>query len=186
MFINDEAPSLESWWNAKYNSDHIKAPLNSEFYSRVFELLLRLKANFMWPAMWASWPKPGNIFFTDDQYNQKLADDYGIVVSTSHHEPMQRATNEWLSSDRGDWDWVNNRANVSDFMENGVTRAVDFETYFTIGMRGSSDATIEGGDPINIIRDVFEAQREIFKRHKGSETAVKRKRFSAKLSIIVY
>lgn len=125
----------------------------------------------MWPAMWRSYtPPPGQIFFTDDPENQQLADDYGIVVSTSHHEPMQKATNEWNASEVGPWDWTTNKENVVKFMEDGVRRASNNETYFTLGMRGPNDSPIQGDNPIEILRDVFKVQRGLFKKYYGSET----------------
>lgn len=173
LFINDEAPALTGWWSKKHGVDHY--PLDSEFYRHVFDLILRLKGNFMWPAMWASFvPPPGNIFFTDDLENQQLADDYGVVVSTSHHEPMQRATNEWNSSETGEWDWNENKENVTRFMEEGVRRAGRVETYFTLGMRGAGDSAISGPDPIEVLEDVFETQRGILAEQYGNASAAKR------------
>src|SRR5579863_8890122 len=78
IFLNDEAPSLTGWVNEKYGG------YNHKFYEKVFELILRLKGNYLWPAMW------GSAFSEDDPLNPKLADEYGIVMSTSHHEPMMR------------------------------------------------------------------------------------------------
>ncbi|KAL2816732.1 hypothetical protein BJX63DRAFT_441466 [Aspergillus granulosus] len=171
LFINDEAPALTGWWSRKHGVDHY--PLDTEFYRHVFDLILRLKGNFIWPAMWASYvPPPGNIFFTDDLDNQQLADDYGIVVSTSHHEPMQRATNEWNSSETGEWDWTTNKANVTRFMEEGVRRAGNNETYFTMGMRGASDSAISGEDPIDLLRDVIDTQRDILVKYHQDLSAV--------------
>ncbi|KAL4928167.1 uncharacterized protein BDV17DRAFT_298694 [Aspergillus undulatus] len=171
LFINDEAPGLTSWWSKRHGVNHY--PLDSEFYAHVFDLILRLKGNFMWPAMWALYvPRPGNIFFTDDPHNQQLADDYGIVVSTSHHEPMQRATNEWNSSETGEWDWTTNKENVTRFMEEGVRRAENNETYFTLGMRGASDSELSGDDPIAILNEVIETQRDILSEHHGDISAV--------------
>ncbi|KAL4746369.1 hypothetical protein BDW72DRAFT_197774 [Aspergillus terricola var. indicus] len=171
LFINDEAPALTSWWSKKHGVDHY--PLDAEFYRHVFDLILRLKGNFIWPAMWASYvPRPGNIFFTDDPHNQQLADDYGIVVSTSHHEPMQRATNEWNSSETGEWDWTVNKANVTRFMREGVRRAGKNETYFTLGMRGPSDSAISAPNPIALLEDVFETERDMLAEEYGSLSAV--------------
>ncbi|GME45216.1 hypothetical protein GTA08_BOTSDO03379 [Neofusicoccum parvum] len=170
LFINDEAPALTGWWSKKHNVDHY--PLDSDFYRHVFDLLLRLKANYLWPAMWASFvPRPGNIFFTDDPQNQQLADDYGIVVSTSHHEPMQRATNEWNETETGPWDWTENKANVTRFMEEGVRRAGKNESYFTLGMRGPNDGPIEADDPIAVLEDVFATERKLLAKYHGNETA---------------
>jgi hypothetical protein len=166
LFINDEEPALTSWWANQHNTSHY--PFDTEFYSHVFDLLLRLKANYIWPAMWASsTPSPGQIFFTDDPGNMQLANDYGIVVSTSHHEPMQRATNEWNATETGPWDWRLNKENVTRFMEDGIRRMGNNESYVTLGMRGPSDSPIVGDDAIEILREVFEVQRQIFKRVLG-------------------
>ncbi|KAF2739667.1 hypothetical protein EJ04DRAFT_548968 [Polyplosphaeria fusca] len=168
LFINDEEPALTAWWAARHNASHY--PLDTEFYAHVFDLLLRLKANYIWPAMWRSvTPEPGNVFFTDDPGNMQLANDYGIVVSTSHHEPMQRATNEWNETETGPWDWTKNKENVTKFMEEGIRRAGNNESYFTLGMRGPGDAPIEGANAIDILREVFEVERGIFKKYFGTE-----------------
>lgn len=174
LFINDEAPALTGWWARRHNvSDYT---FDSDFYAHVFDLIVRLKGNFMWPAMWASFvPEPGRIFFTDDPKNQQLADDYGVVMSTSHHEPMQRATNEWKIDGEGPWNWVENKENVVEFMDEGVRRAGDNETYFTLGMRGENDGPVEGDDPIEILRDVIATERELFAKYHGNESSVPRK-----------
>ena len=98
IFLNDEAPSLTNWVNEKYGG------FNHFFYERLFELLLRLKANYLWPAMWNS------AFYEDDPLNGKLANEYGIVMGTSHHEPMMRAFQEWQRHDTAPWDYATNAA----------------------------------------------------------------------------
>lgn len=174
LFINDEEPALNGWWATYKNKT--RHPLDAEFYAHVFDLLLRLKANFLWPAMWkSSTPPPGNIFFTDDPLNQQLAQDYGIVVSTSHHEPMQRATNEWNITEKGPWDWSRNRENITQFMEEGIARAGSNESYFTLGMRGLGDEAMDAEDAVKVLNEVFQVQRTIIKRYYGSESAVPRK-----------
>lgn len=138
-------------------------------------MLLRLKGNFIWPSMWKSFvPRPGNIFFTDDPGNMQLADDYGIVVSTSHHEPMQKATNEWNETITGPWDWEKNRDNVTAFMDDGARRAMKNETYFTLGMRGEGDGPIQADDPVAVLEDVFKTQRQIFAKYYGHESGANR------------
>lgn len=128
--------------------------------------------------MWASsTPAPGNIFFTDDPKNMQTANDHGIVVGTSHHEPMQRATNEWNVSVTGPWNWALNKANITKFMEEGVARARNNESYFTLGMRGLGDDSIEAHDAVEVLTDVFKVQRGILKKHHGAEDAVPRKCF---------
>lgn len=173
LFINDEAPALTGWWAQK--SDRTDYTFDAEFYEHVFNLLLRLKANFMWPAMWGSFvPRPGRIFFTDDPRNMDLANDYGIVVSTSHHEPMQRASNEWTQNPKGPWNWVTNKENVVEFMDGGIRRAGGSDTYFTLGMRGENDGPIQADDPVAVLEDVFVTEREILAKYYGNETAAKR------------
>ncbi|CAI4213341.1 unnamed protein product [Parascedosporium putredinis] len=109
-------------------------PFNSDFYARVFELILRLKGNYLWPAMWNS------MFYLDDPKSGPLANDFGIFMGTSHHEPMARADKEQGRFCQGNWDWGSNRNNVQKFMSEGVTRAKDWYTIYTVGMRGSGDA----------------------------------------------
>ncbi|KAI1869421.1 hypothetical protein JX265_006511 [Neoarthrinium moseri] len=167
IFLNDEAPAMTGWAREKFGG------YNSKMYIHVFELLLRLKANFMWPAMWPGYPNPGASFFTDDPTNQKLAEECGIAISTSHHEPMQRLTNEWfMENEDGSWDWINNKQKISEFFEEGASRAKGCESYFTLGMRGEYDRKMAGEDPAGTIRDVIKTQREIIKKVYGKEDAV--------------
>ncbi|KAK0614758.1 hypothetical protein B0T14DRAFT_593369 [Immersiella caudata] len=171
LFINDEEPALNTWWARQHNAT--RYPLDTEFYAHVFDLLLRLKANYMWPAMWKSFiAPPGNVFFTDDPGNQQLADDYGIVISTAHHEPMQRATNEWDEAELGPWDWSKNKARMTKFMEEGIERAGNNESYFTVGLRGLGDEAAVTANAIEMLKDVFQVQRDIIKKYHGSESAV--------------
>ncbi|KAL0577902.1 CCR4-NOT core subunit cdc39 [Marasmius crinis-equi] len=172
LFLNDESPALNTWVEAKLSPPN--GLYTTEFYEKLFELLLRLKANYLWPAMWPSFPPPGESFFVDDPLNQATADKYGVVVSTSHQEPMQRATNEWLVSGMGDWNWDVNKGNVTEFFREGVERAekCGCESYVTIGMRGAGDVGIEGGDPKAILQEVIATQRDLIKDAYGNETGV--------------
>ena len=99
-----------------------------------------MKANFMWPAMWPSYPPPGNSFFVDDPENQATADAYGVVVSTSHQEPMMRSTPiEWnLFGNGGAWDYGVNAQAIYNYWVNGTERAKPFESLYTMGMRGTN------------------------------------------------
>ena len=96
IFINDEAPAFTGWAREKFGG------FNHQFYAKVFELMLRLKGNYLWPAMW------GNAFADDDPLNPRLADEYGIVMGTSHHEPMTRAQQEWQRYGKGPWNYEQN------------------------------------------------------------------------------
>ncbi|KAL5349097.1 pre-rRNA-processing protein esf1 [Pseudogymnoascus australis] len=156
LFINDEAPVLTELVVEKFG---------------IFELLLRLKANYLWPAMWPG--HPGSSFFVDDLENQKTADEYGIVMSTSHHEPMQRASNEWFAENpEGSWDWIDNKEKITEFFRHGIDRAKEFESYFTLGMRGEYDVAMKNDDPATVISDVIRTQRKLFLESYDNEDAV--------------
>jgi len=101
IFLNDEAPCLTGWVKHTYGTDYG----DHRFYERVFELILRLRGNFMWPAMW-SWA-----FYADDPLNSKVADDMGVIMGTSHHEPMARNHQEWARkrNEYGVWDYATNQ-----------------------------------------------------------------------------
>ncbi|EKJ67652.1 hypothetical protein FPSE_12169 [Fusarium pseudograminearum CS3096] len=167
IFLNDEAPALTGWVRETFGG------YNSKFYSTVFELLLRLKANFLWPAMWPGYPNPGASFFTDDPLNQKLADEYGIVISTSHHEPMQRLSNEWFADNPdGSWNWLTNKQKITEFFEHGASRAKNCDSYFTLGIRGEYDKKMLAEDPASVVQDAIETQRKVIEKVYGSEDAV--------------
>ncbi|KAE8141745.1 hypothetical protein BDV38DRAFT_296360 [Aspergillus pseudotamarii] len=171
IFINDEAPSLAGWVHEKYGPK-----FNVDFYKRVFELLLRLKANFLWPAMWFGFPHPGSSFFMDDPLNQETADKYGIVMSTSHHEPMQRAMNEWFDhpyyEPEKSWSWSKNQPKITKYFQEGADRARKYESYITMGMRGHGDKAMDAEDPPAVLKDVLATQRSILKKAYGAEDGV--------------
>ncbi len=157
IFINDEWPSFGGWTTAKFNG------FNSKMYSHIFELLLRLKANYLWPAMWAS------AFNEDDPMNPKLADEFGIVMGTSHHEPMMRAHKEYTKRKKeiGPWDYAVNKERLDKFFIEGIERNKDFENLITIGMRGDGDVAMGGGSDeknMQLLHKVIEGQREIIGR----------------------
>ncbi|HSC52954.1 MAG TPA: glycosyl hydrolase 115 family protein [Phnomibacter sp.] len=157
IFINDEAPSFTGWCNAKFGG------VNSKMYATMFELLLRLKANYLWPAMW------GKAFNEDDTLNPVVANDYGIVMGTSHHEPMMRAQKEYSvrSKDVGAWDFATNPEGLRKFWEEGLKRNKDYDNLITMGMRGDGDVAMGKGDDkenIKTLEDVVKAQREIIQK----------------------
>lgn len=182
IFINDEAPSMDTWFAERYGPEN---KFDLRVYRHVFELLLRLKANFLWPAMWRGFPEPGRSFFVDDPENQKVADEYGIVVGTSHHEPMQRAMNEWSTNQpEGTWNWENNRDKITEYFDFGAERAVPYESYITMGMRAEGDGPISGDDPIATLTDILQVQRDIIKDKYGSEDGEMRE-FLAPVSLLI-
>jgi hypothetical protein len=129
--------------------------------------------------MWPGYPQPGNSFFEDDAINHRVADDYGIVVSTSHHEPMQRAMIEWFSSEEeGSWSWIDNKDKIRDYFQRGIERAKNYESYVTLGIRGDGDREMTADDPLAVLKDVIANQREIIKDVHGDEQSVRRRSIS--------
>ena len=157
LFINDEWPSFGTWCNNQFGG------INSKAYARIFELMLRLKANYFWPAMWDS------RFNEDDPLSPQLADDMGIVMGTSHHEPMMRAHKEYVNRKEsiGAWDYATNKANLDKFFEEGLERNKAYDNMITIGMRGDGDVAMGNGDDeenMKTLKDVVDGQREIIER----------------------
>jgi hypothetical protein len=150
IFLNDEAPALTGWVNEKFGG------YNSRFYVHVFELLLRLKANFLWPAMWNS------AFAADDPLNAKLADEYGIVMSTSHEEPMMRAEKEWKRAD-GPWNYATNQKRIDDYWRAGIVRDKNYEQIVTLGMRGVNDTPMSASANTELLEKIVANQRQILK-----------------------
>ncbi len=136
IFINDEWPSFGNWAISQFGG------INSKCYQHIFELLLRLKANFMWPAMW------GSAFYSDDPENGVLADKMGIVMSTSHHEPMNLAQRDWKKQGGTEklWNYVTNEQGLKDFWRGGIERSKNYETVITVGMRGDGDMEMPNSD----------------------------------------
>lgn len=149
IFLNDEAPALSGWTREKFGG------FNHKFYAKVFELLLRLKANYLWPAMW------GNAFYDDDRENAVLADEYGIVIGTSHHEPLQRAHDEWRRYGTGAWDYTKNAETLRGFWTEGVRRAKGRESVITLGMRGDGDAPMSREANTALLEKIVADQRKI-------------------------
>ncbi|WP_374459424.1 glycosyl hydrolase 115 family protein [Chryseobacterium taeanense] len=164
IFINDESPSF-SGWSAKHFGG-----INSKVYSHIFELLLRLKANYLWPAMW------GNAFNEDDPMSPILADEYGIVMGTSHHEPMMRAQKEYTKrkDQIGAWDYVTNAENLKKFWTEGLQRNKNYDNIITMSMRGDGDVAMGKGDDaenIKTLKQVVADQREIIGKVYGKDPA---------------
>ncbi|WP_343697049.1 glycosyl hydrolase 115 family protein [Flavobacterium sp.] len=148
IFINDEAPALTGWAFEKFGG------FNSKFYDKVFELILRMKGNYLWPAMW------GKMFYVEDPENAVLADEYGIVMGTSHHEPLTRAHAEWGKAN-GKWDFNTNSEALIKFWKDGIKRMENKETIVTIGMRGDGDEPMTEGTAIELLENIVKKQRNI-------------------------
>jgi hypothetical protein len=165
IFINDEWPSFGGWCTNKFGG------VNSKAYAHIFELLLRLKANYFWPAMWAT------AFNEDDPESPRLADEMGIVMGTSHHEPMMRSHQEYLRRKEqvGPWDYATNKECVDQFFREGMERNKNYDNLVTIGMRGDGDVAMGKGDDtenMKTLGKVIEGQRKIIKDIYGRPDAV--------------
>lgn len=170
IFLNDEAPDLTNWIYAKFGTVPVSqnppippgvANYGHAFYTRLFELLLRLKGNYLWPAMW------NNAFNEDDPENPRLADIYGIVMGTSHQEPMLRAQKEW---DRryirtlGTWNYAKYPDTLKKFWREGIRRNKNYESIITIGLRGANDTPMAPGGPeanMSLLEQIIGEQRRI-------------------------
>ena len=149
IFLNDEAPALSGWSRKTFGG------FNHQFYEKVFELILRLKGNYLWPAMW------GSAFNDDDQMNPVLADEYGVVIGTSHHEPLTRAHDEWKRYKGGKWNYDQNPEQLRAFWESGLKRVADKEQIITVGMRGDGDEPMTEGTATALLEKIVQDQREI-------------------------
>jgi hypothetical protein len=157
IFINDEAPALSNWARKTFGG------FNHQFYARVFELLLRLRANFLWPAMW------GSAFNADDPRNPALADDYGIVLGTSHHEPMMRAHDEWRRHGQGPWNYTTNAEALRAFWTDGIRKTAGFENIITLGMRGDGDEPMSEAVNVALLERIVADQRRIIAEHRAPD-----------------
>ena len=155
IFLNDEAPALSGWVHEKFGN------FNHEFYEKVFELLLRLKGNYLWPAMW------GNAFNNDDTLNPVMANKYGIVMGTSHQEPMNQATEEWRHENKGAWNYQTNDSVLRAFWRQGIENMDHRETIVTIGMRGNGDMPMTEGSNIALLEKIVADQRKIIAEVTG-------------------
>jgi len=170
IFINDEWPCFGSW-----TFNHFKG-FNAEMYEHVFELILRLKGNYLWPAMWsASFALDGPGIL-----NEELADIYGVIIGSSHHEPCLRASEEWdkvrgpKSVYGNEWNYYTNKKGLLRYWEDGLIRSGKYENLITLGMRGERDSSILGGnstlkDNIDLLKDIIINQRELIKKHVNQD-----------------
>ncbi len=153
IFLNDEAPCLTTWVKNTFGTDFG----GHAFYEKVFELLLRLKGNFLWPAMW------GWAFYADDPLNSPLADEMGIIIGTSHHEPMGRNHQEWARhrKEYGAWNYSTNKAVLDRFFREGIERIKNTEDVVTIGMRGDGDEAMSAEADTRLLLNIVANQRKI-------------------------
>ena len=159
IFLNDEAPCLTSWVKNTFGTDYG----DHHFYEKVFELILRLKGNMMWPAMW------GWAFYADDPENGKLADRMGVMMGTSHHEPMARNHQEYARNRGkwGAWNYQTNQEKLDQFFREGIERMKGTEDIVTIGMRGDGDEAMSDKADTKLMERIINNQRQIIKDVTG-------------------
>lgn len=166
FFINDEWPCCGNWATSHFGS------FNAKMYDNIFEYLLRMKGNYLWPAMWAE------NFMLDgpDLESMKLADEYGIYIGMSHHEPCMRSGAEYSKvrgskSPYGDaWSYVTNKEGILRFWEDGVKRSIGHNVFPTVGMRGENDSKMLGedsliSDNVRLLKEIITKQREMIHEH---------------------
>ncbi len=159
IFLNDEAPCLTSWVKNTFGTDYG----DHRFYERVFELVLRLRGNMMWPAMW------GWAFYADDPENERTANDMGVVMGTSHHEPMARNHQEYARHRRewGAWNYRTNKDKLQQFFREGIERMKGTEQLVTIGMRGDGDEAMSEEADTKLMQQIITDQRRIIAEETG-------------------
>ncbi len=170
FFINDEWPCFGNW-----AEEHFGGP-NAKTYEHVFEFLLRMKGNYLWPAMWsASFPLDG-----PGSLNEELADIYGVVMGYSHHEPCLRASEEW-DKVRGpetkygnEWNFYTNEEGLLNYWEDALKRSGKYDNLITIGMRGERDTSMLGENAtveenVNLLKDIIRKQRKLIKENVNED-----------------
>ena len=163
IFLNDEAPCLTSWVKNTYGTEYG----DHRFYQRVFELVLRLRGNMMWPAMW------GWAFYADDPENEKTANEMGIVMGTSHHEPMARNHQEYARNREGwgAWNYQKNKQGLQKFFREGIERMKGTEQIVTIGMRGDGDEAMSEDADTQLMQQIIADQRQIISDVTGKKAS---------------
>ena len=159
LFLNDEAPCLTTWVKNTFGTNYG----DHNFYAKVFELILRLKGNFLWPAMW------GWAFYADDPENLKTADAMGVIMGTSHHEPMARNHQEYARhrQEWGAWNYQTNQKKLDQFFREGIERMKGTEDIVTIGMRGDGDEAMSDKADTKLMERIINNQRKIIKEVTG-------------------
>lgn len=170
FFINDEWPCCGNWATKHFGD------FNADMYEHVFEFLLRMKGNYLWPAMWsASFPLDG-----PGSRNEELADIYGVVMGYSHHEPCLRASEEW-DKVRGpeteygnEWNFYTNEKGLMNYWRDSLKRSGKYENIITIGMRGERDSSMLGENAtveenVNLLKDIIRKQRQLIKENVNED-----------------
>ncbi len=165
IFLNDEDWGLMPWSSNNYEKSTKKGQIGPKTYARIFELLLRLRANTLWPAMHES-----TIPFYFVEGNKEMADKYGIVLGTSHCEPLMRnSAGEWDKAKYGEYNYLTNKDNILNYWEERLKETSLSGNIFTIGMRGVHDGKMEGvktlDEQTSVLSRVISDQRALLAKH---------------------
>jgi hypothetical protein len=165
IFLNDEDWGLQPWAAKTFEPE--VGNIGPKTYATIFELLLRLHSNIIWPAM-HEWPVMTAPFYTVPG-NKEAADDYAIVISTSHHEPMLRNSHEFDTATMGEYNYWTNSNTIYNFWDQRVAETADYENIYTIGMRGRADAGVfipPGEDIVDMLGNtIIPDQRQMISDH---------------------
>lgn len=169
IFLNDEDWGLMPWSSQNFEQTSVKGQIGSKTYAKIFELLLRLRANTLWPAMHES-----TIPFYFVEGNKEMADKYGIVIGTSHCEPLMRnSAGEWDTKKYGDYNYLTNKTTVCSYWSERLEEAGKLENFYTIGMRGVHDGKMEGvktlDEQTTVLSQVIQDQRELLKKYVNKD-----------------
>ena len=169
IFINDEDWSLRNWAWKHYENNGVFGQMGPKTYKAVFQLMLRLRANTIWPGMHTGTPG----FFTIPG-NKEMADSCGILIGTSHCEPLLRNNvAEWDHSVRGAYNYITNREQVQQYWIERLKEVKGSEEFFTIGMRGIHDGSMEGvktkQEKLEGLQAVIDDQRELIRKYYNKE-----------------
>lgn len=169
IFINDEDWGLMPWSSQTYEPSDIKGHIGPKTNARIFELLLRLRANTYWPAMHEC-----TLPFFLTEGNRKVAEEYGIFIGSSHCEPMVCiAAGEWRRRGQGDYDYVNNSASVYKFWEDRVKEVAQQGNIYTLGMRGVHDGQMQGAKTVAeqkaVLERVLKDQRGLLQKYGNKD-----------------
>jgi len=163
FFLNDEDWGLTPWSYKNFEPSKIKGQIGPKTHARIFELLLRLRANTFWPAMHEC-----SVAFYLTPGNKEMADKYGIYVGSSHCEPMMRNTNaEWKHHGTGEYNYLTNRDNILKFWEERTRDLAGSDNLYTLGIRGVHDGKMQGANTVEeqkqALTQILKDQREMIK-----------------------
>ena len=169
IFINDEDWGLMPWSSLNYEPWYKPGRIGPQTNERIFELLLRLRANTYWPAMHEC-----SVPFFLTPGNREAAEKFGIYIGGSHCEPMACSTaGEWSRRGKGDYDYVKNSSSVCHFWEERLKEVSGQEMLYTVGMRGVHDGQMQGAKTVEeqkaVLERVLKDQRDLLRKYVNKD-----------------